>query len=278
MPKPHHIGRRSPLPADVFQSGLGGRNLEAVYQRMFGANPILPPVVGGTAEQVKQARENLGVPPVPYTGKDIGIKRVIPAGTTNELGVMHYGEPSLKHYRATCATGALFVAGTQTEVPPSTLTGGAGLRFRVYGTYQNEEIPPRKAYVSAGDARPIYVSGTSMRVTVTNDTAYDIEANVGLDEIAPGFSDFWDFEQVTVIGAVPAENQLDIPAFCRSFTVLIAPGGAAGTLSAYAPGGALVFQTALTAPNSGPQERIPGLLYTLTIVATTATVYYYCAG
>lgn len=259
----------------VFQSGLGGRNIEerlrAVAQERggFGADlPFMAPA------KIKQARENLGIPPVPYGGKDIGIRQTVVAQTLNQEGFMHYGEPSLKHYRLT--VGVSDPSDAVGPITPGTTTGGIGLRIYVYGTMQNEVLPARVAYIQAGDARPIYVSGTSIKATATNDTSYDMIVNAALDEVAPGFSDFWDWVQFTSWPATG--NALTIPAFCRSFTVYTAPGGAAPTLNAYAPGGALVYQTALSTPSSGAIDRVPGWYYVLTGGTATTTVYYYCAG
>jgi hypothetical protein len=155
---------------------------------------------------------------------------------------------------------------------------GSGLRFSVLSKMENDLIP-RRIFISVGNARVLYAPGRSLEVLGINPNAYALTAHWQIDEYTAGLAEW---EDQDVFAALAVETVLSIPPFCLSFTVY-APGAAAPAprLRGYGPTGIVVYDEVLSVPVSRAVECVPNLVYTIAPVGMNPQVHairYKCLG
>lgn len=178
------------------------------------------------------------------------------------------------------------------SIPPGTVipvNAALGLRFHVSALMGNEQIL-RRCFVRGGVAtvaspqiigngQTLYVPGRTLRIEVENPSGVAINAHYGVDGGTAGFSYWTDFQEIT--STFPAEVELDMPSFTRTFMVLGISTAAPPEVRGYNALGTLIYSQVLAAGNSGPQEVDPHLRYTLRASAggpLTYSVVYNCLG
>jgi hypothetical protein len=157
---------------------------------------------------------------------------------------------------------------------------GARLRFVVTGKMENEIIP-RRALVTRGEASVIYAPGRSISIAVYNPMDYALYAQWQIDEATAGISRWEDGEIFASID-INTEYPLDIPPFCQSIQVFSGGGVSAPTLRGYQQSTQIapVYVEVVTVPRSEPIPVVPGLSYTIEAggLSQTYAVYYACFG
>ncbi len=261
------IPSAQPLPLDPFLSGDAFRNL----QTHMAGQPIVYDLDGVPLEKLRQVQDRLGTRPVPYDGRLIGDRFVIPAHTTNFIPLAPFGGMEMSRFKV-----MLSAEDHQGALAPKT---GAALQFSIQFTMQNERHPPRQITVNVGDGRIVYGPGTSVLVMVKNLMNIDLTANYSFDAGSHGYSDYYD--TLTLTGVSNAgETDVPVVAWCKTFTVLSKFGDPAPTLKGYNAGGVNVYSEVLAAGRSADIVRVPGFTYTITGggAAQELTVYQYCEG
>jgi len=200
-----------------------------------------------------------------------GFPGVVPGIINPAVALANYGQPhEFRRWKVT-----LHVADPDGNTPA---LQGSGLRFTVTAKMENEIIP-RRVFISVGDAQVIYAPGRSIEILGLNPNTFDLRAHWQVDEETAGLSTWEDREIFT---ALSAETVLDIPPFCDHFQIY-SPGAAAPSarVRGYATGGTVAFDSIVAVPDSGDLSRVPDLLYTITPTGAAPQVHavrYQCVG
>ena len=213
----------------------------------------------GLATMLHRLRDQFRFDPALGRGYRIGQQKTVPAGAGVTVGIppeLLYNNGDMSHeFRWRITLG---VRDPEGNVPA---LQGAGLRFLVTATQENEQIV-RTAFLSANtnDAVVLYAPGRSLDVRAINPNGFSLQANFSVDEAAAGLTEWRDQQQF--FGAT-VETELQVPNFCDWFQVVAASGTPLPRVRGYGPGGVLVYNEIQPATNLQQIYRIPGVAYTV---------------
>lgn len=234
--------------------------------------------IAGLAEFMRRLMDQFRFDPALGRGYRIGKQETVPAGAgTTAAGtppVVLYNSGNMDHVSRWRIT--LNARDPLGNVPA---LQGAGLRYIVTATQENETIP-RTAFLNAqsNDAVVLYAPGRSLTVVAINENAFSLQSNFSVDEASAGLAEWRD--QATFV-ALAAETELVLPNFCDWFEVATPSGAPLPRVRGYGPAGVLYYDEILTASNLQQVYRIPGLRYTLTPSGGGAGNYialFHCLG